>query len=168
MKITSVLPLALTQKYSALPPRDRRALLVLCVFLAAVILWRGIWLPLENATLHYSNAYKDAAADYAWMKAQAPKFPTPQPNVAMPALGTGNSITIITTTAELFQVRLSRTEPTQGDTIQVSIASAPFNRVISWLELLQREHRLNAVSAVFEKLPAETGHVSAQLTLAPI
>ncbi len=163
MKPPLILPVAMLQKYHALPPRDRRALLILGVFLAAVIFWKGVWQPLENATQFYREAYAGAVTDYAWMKAQAPQLQTLQTEIPSP--DKANAITVVTTTAQLFELPLSRIAPAQDGSIQVVIASAPFGRIISWLEPLQREHRIKAANVVFEKLPGNPGHVSAQLTL---
>lgn len=156
MKILSGHPIAM--RYHTLGAHDKRSLLILGVFLAAVTLWKGIWLPLDNAVMRYREEYTEAASDYAWMKAHAPHSQASPDN---------NFISKVTSSASLFQVNISSAQPVQNNAVQVIIVSVPFNSIISWLELLQREHGIKATRIMLEKSSNSPGHVSAQLTLEP-
>lgn len=146
------------QKYHMLSERDKRALLVLAIFLVAVILWRGIWLPLDNAIIRTREVYMSARSDYTWMKAHAPQPQSETDNTSL--------VSTVNSSASLLQLSIAHAEPMQDNTVQVTIAPAPFDLIISWLERLQREHRIKASRIMLEKSANSPGYVSAQLTLA--
>lgn len=157
-------PGSVSRWFLQLQPQEQRALKLLGVFLGAVMLWYGMWLPVQGARDRHEQSYRVALADLRWMKSQegAAKA-APVVNDA----GQGESLlSVATGSAQRFHIALSHAEPAEAGRLHVSLESVAFDALMLWLDALQREAGVHAVRVSFERQAERSGYVRVTLVLA--
>lgn len=166
MKYSFTLPDAATQWLARLQPQERRALMALAVFLAAIVLWFGVWAPLKNLRDAKEATYQSLLQDVRWMEAQAAQgsgVVAPADAKSMPE---GSSIlSLATAAAQGHHITLSRAEPAEDNRLHVTLESAPFSKVLTWLQELQGNYGIRAINVTLERKTGMPGYVSATLVL---
>lgn len=152
------------RKFQALMPRDQKAVTILAVFLAALFLWLGVWQPIEKSRTASLAAYQVASADLAWMQAHAAQI---QPSQAKVHAETPNLLTTVSDTATLYQLAISHAEPSDDGSLRISLENVAFDRLLAWLDSLQREHSVKPTLATIEGQPSSLGMVTTILVLRP-
>lgn len=150
-----------SQAYSALPPRERRALPGLAVFLGGMMAWQLLWLPLARERDRSEAHYRRSVTALRWMQAHAHEAGTV---TAKEAAAEGALLGVVTGSAAPFGITVNRAEPAQDGSLHVTLDHAVFPRLASWLAGLEREHGVRASQAVLEREDASPGHVRATLT----
>jgi general secretion pathway protein M len=128
--------------YETASPREQLSLKVLGGFLAIVALLLLVIMP-----LHHFNA--DAIADYRaqqetlqWMQANRSAIG----NSTLKPRAPGDSLlTLANQQARNFGLTIRRYEPSGDKALTMTLEQVPFNRVVQWLDALEREHGITAV-----------------------
>jgi general secretion pathway protein M len=161
------LPPPVLRWYGGLQPQERRALVFLLGFLALVMLWLQVWVPLREMRDKKEAAYLSSVRDVRWMQAQAPKeAASGAPDAAAPALPDGSSLlTLITASAQGVHITISHAEPVENDRLHLTLENVAFSRLLVWLEALQHDYGISATQVSVERVTAMPGYVSATLEL---
>jgi general secretion pathway protein M len=158
---------ALTQKlwarYELAAPREQLMLRVLGLFFLGLLLVFAIILP-----LHHFNA--DAIADYraqqdtlAWM--QSNRAAVGKAGAAPSARQPGDSVlTIANQSARTLGLGFKRYEPNGERGVNLWLEQVPFDQVVRWLELLERDFGVIAVDFSASRRD-EAGMVDVRLNL---
>lgn len=147
---------ALTGWLALRPARERWLLLACAALLAGLALQALVWRPM----LAQRDALTDRLARLDLAAAVLARAPV---QGAAPAPGAGPLNVVLTETAGAFALVIRRLEP-EGDRMRLVLEDAPFDRVLLWLEVLQRERGLVLASAELTRRPAP-GVVSVSLVV---
>lgn len=127
----------LYQRWQQLPARDRLALQLLGGFLALVLLYVGLWQPLQREVReardwHQSqrelHAYLQANAEQARQGATAPAAP----------LDASQLQGLVTSSAQQAGIAIDRYD-NDGAGLSLNLAGVPFARLLPWLAELERQ-----------------------------
>lgn len=149
-------------------PRERRALLLGLIAVVAVVLYAGVWQPLNREVGRLQSAVTRQQADLAWMKRAAAEVGKLRANQSRrPAADSGQSLLALVDAssrgAHLDKV-IRRLEPQGTDQVQVWIEGAGFDALARWLVGLQAQSGVEVTLASMEQ--KGVGTVDARLTLA--
>lgn len=162
MRFFSPLTSSVRRRWTRLETRERRALSLLVLVLCILLAWLGIWQPLQEARRHAEAQYHSKHADLDWMRAHANDIhATPTTRAETRPL-----LSIASELAGAFQLSLSQAEPLADGSVRISLTNSSFNRLVLWLEALQRTHGITASQLTITR-KTEPGMVDATLTLAP-
>jgi type II secretory pathway component PulM len=152
-------------RWTALPTRDRRLLVVAAALVLALAAWALLWQPMvRGAATMRAAVPRDAAAlaegrrqveEIAGL-ARAPAVPrSEEPRAALERILAGSGLRPAVTQLDW-----------QDGRARIVFAVVAFDRLVGVLEALQREGRLRVVEAVVTAR-VEPGSVRAEITLAP-
>jgi len=140
-------------------PRERSLLLVLATILLLWGSWAGIWLPLQQA--------RTAAQSEIWLYTElATRLrsagPTLQTAAASPIRSQPVQM-IVTITASESALQIRQIEQ-QGELTRVVLEAVDFNRLVQWLDRLERDAGVTVAAGRIERQTAP-GVVNARLSL---
>mgnify|MGYP000448124291 CR=1 FL=1 len=128
----------LGQRWQALAPRERLALVLLALFLLLVLLYLSLWRPVQQGLVTAREAYEQERALHAYMQAQAPLArslaSTPQSNLD-PARLQG----VVTASATEQGLTVERLDSAGDGSLEVSLQAAPFAQLLRWFVVLERQ-----------------------------
>lgn len=139
-------------------PRERVLLLLLALTSAGYALIAGLWLPLqaERDRLLQTIARYDRATMQLSDIAVTGLLPAPiTADMPLP--------TLITTTADSYQLTVSRLLPA-ADSVEITLENARFDAVVAWLHALEQEHALRILTLNLTRRP-EPGVVATTLSV---
>lgn len=144
--------------WSARTAREKVMLGLLAVLLAAYALFAAVWQPLqaERSTLMRDIARYTNASVALDALANAGLGPAPA-TIGMPLP------TLITTSAETYQLPISRLLPT-ADAVEITLENAPFELVLTWILALEQDHGLRIIALTITRRP-EPGLVATTLSV---
>ena len=154
---------ALTDKYFALSPRERRMVLIGAVALAGILLF-SVLLPLDHAVAKARARLEQKRADLTWMQ-----------TVGVPALrnapppGNGESLLVVvdrTAHESRLDTAMRGSEQGSGGSLSLRREKAPFDDLVGWLARLAQQNNVIIDSATIEK-SGDTGLVNAAIVLRP-
>lgn len=163
--VKSTLLRPLQERFQALPPRDQRAVMLLGMILGALFVWAGLWQPIERNRAMNLAAFQKFSADLGWMQSRAALVRAAPAAVAATARDGGTLLATATDTAALYQLTISHAEPADDGSLRLSMDNAAFAKILSWLEVLQREHQMTTADVTVERRGNAPGFVSVALTL---
>ena len=140
-------------------PRERSLLLVLATILLLWGSWAGIWLPLQQARTA-------AQSEIRLYTELATRLRTAGPTLQTPAAGTIRSQPvqmIVTITASESALQIRQIEQ-QGELTRVVLEAVDFNRLVQWLDRLERDAGVTVAAGRIERQTAP-GVVNARLSL---
>jgi len=140
-------------------PRERSLLLVLATILLLWGSWAGIWLPLQQARTA-------AQSEIRLYTELATRLRTAGPTLQTPAAGTIRSQPvqmIVTITASESALQIRQIEQ-QGEVTRVVLETVDFNRLVQWLDRLERDAGVTVAAGRIERQTAP-GVVNARLSL---
>ena len=140
-------------------PRERSLLLVLATILLLWGSWAGIWLPLQQARTA-------AQSEIRLYTELATRLRTAGPTLQTPAAGTIRSQPvqmIVTITASESALQIRQIEQ-QGEVTRVVLQTVDFNRLVQWLDRLERDAGVTVAAGRIERQTAP-GVVNARLSL---
>lgn len=154
----------LRAKWSVLPVRDRRALLLLGSFFAVVLLWLLLVSPFLGWQSGVRERLVTAQEDLAWMQQNAAL--AQQVGNAAPAgpAGGQSPATLVSSAARQAGINLQRFEPDGDARVRVSLEKVAFVDLMRWLVTLEQRHGL-VVQSLSADSDGSAGLVSARLTL---
>ena len=144
--------------WSARTGREQVLLGLLAFVLASYALFAAVWQPLqaERSTLMRDIARYTNAAVTLDAVANAGLGPAPvTSDMPLP--------TLITTSAETYQLPISRLLPT-ADAVEITLENAPFESVIAWILALEQDHGLRIITLTITRRP-EPGLVATTLSV---
>jgi general secretion pathway protein M len=126
------------QWYRDQSPRDQRVLQLLALFLAAVMLWLLVWVPVRDALAVARARHADALDDYRWILAHREEALA----VASARPGAGNRtgqalLSEVASSARRNSLTLNRFQPEGQDALAVSLDDVEFGALVLWLERLR-------------------------------
>lgn len=152
--------------WANLGPRDRRILTIGGIFLAVLLPWWLVWLPLTERVERMERSVSAQNADLAWMQAAAERVRGAHAGATPADRGDQSALSVIDRTAREGPLTgtVRRVQPEGTDTVRVWMEDAPFDDLILWLSILETRYGLRVTSLVVDRQPAE-GRVNARLSL---
>jgi len=153
------------QRLDAMPAKDRRALLLLTLFLAAIILIYAVLLPAHRYANEAAELHQQRAQILAWMQANEADARNLQAQPTKNTNPSGQSLlSLATQQAQSNNLSFKRFEPFGEGGLRVWLDDAPFNNLLQWLTQLQQQNGV-LVKQVNINRATQTGRVSAKLEL---
>ena len=152
--------------FESLDLRDRRMLIIGSALLGVMLFYVLVWEPLEDGveTLRKSNAEQQTRLQ--WMQQAVVEVKQLRGSSGRPAqLARGESLlAAIDRAASSNQLAdaLKRVQPDGSERARVWLEGASFDRLVHWVDSLQRQQGVRVVSRVFEARE-EVGRVDARL-----
>ncbi len=154
--------------FNGLEPRERLTLCVGGGIAAIILLYAILWLPVTRDVASLQDQVENQRSTARWMQSSATEVTalrgvraaTPRGNDGRPLL------TLVETTAKRAGLgeALNRVEPQGTNRARVWLELASFDQLLRWLAQIQRDHGVQAESAVVD--PQErVGRVNARLVL---
>ncbi len=149
----------LGQRWQQLPPRDRLALLGLGAFMAVVLIYLALWLPLQRDLQQSRAWYSQQRELHAYVLAHADQARqlAGQQQIDAEALHG-----LVTRSAQERGLSIERVD-SDATGVQVNLAPAPFANLLAWLQQLQAEG-VRFADVSLER--GDNGNVLARLSLA--
>jgi general secretion pathway protein M len=147
--------------WSARTARERTVVSVGAALVALALLWAMVLNPLTLRRAELERAVPEQRALLAWMES----LPTGSGNDTRATQGSLFAVVDRSARSTALAGTLSRIQPEGADTVRVWFDETPFNDLVTWLALLEREHGVR-VTAVAVDRTATPGRVSARVTLA--
>ena len=148
-----------------MPAKDRRALLLLTLFLAAIILIYAVLLPAHRYADEAAELHQQRAEILTWMQANeadARRLQTQPTKDTNP--GGQSLLSLATRHAQSNNLSFKRFEPFGEGGLRVWLDNAPFNNLLQWLTQLQQQNGV-LVKQVSIDRATQAGRVSAKLEL---
>jgi len=153
------------QQLDAMPAKDRRALLLLTLFLAAIILIYAVLLPAHRYANEASELHQQRAEILAWMQSNEAAARQLKTQPAKNTNPSGQSIlSLATQQAQSNNLSFKRFEPFDEGGLRVWLDNAPFNNLLQWLTALQQQNGV-LIKQVSIDRATQAGRVSAKLEL---
>jgi len=127
------------------------------------VLWLGIWKPVSDWREVEHNRFGNAQSTLDWMRAneaRAREFAQTGDAQA----GGRSLIPLITRSAEVQGLTLTRLQPETNGSVSVVLQAQPFNEVLRWLHQLEQNNGVNVSRVAFDT-DANPGYVNAQIRL---
>ena len=156
--------MSLLQRYQDLEQRDRKALLWLGLFLAAVMIIYGMILPSYHYYQGAKNRFFDQGELLVWVQDNAATVKSAQQNKQSERPKTP-LMQAVTGSVSRFGIEVNRLQP-EGDKLRAWITKAPFGKSLQWLTELTRENGIEIEQISVEKT-AKSGIVNIQCLLRP-
>lgn len=118
--------------WQQLPPRDRLALTVLGMFFVLVLFYAFVWLPLDRKLNAASARYHQEREFLAYLQEQAPLLRS-SAKKERSSLSAEQLQGVITSTAQQHGLLLERLDSDGNGRLQISMAQAPFEKVVRWV-----------------------------------
>jgi general secretion pathway protein M len=158
------LPASAPARWLASRERNEQwVILALAAISVLVVLWLGIWKPISDWREIEHNRFSNAQSTLDWMRANEAR--------ARELARAGNTeggerslIPLITRSAELQNLQLTRLQPEANGAVSVMLQSQPFNQVLRWLHQLEQNNGVTVARVSFDA-DAQPGLVSAQIRL---
>ena len=154
------------QRINAMPAKDRKALLLLTLFLAVIILVYAILLPAHRYANEAAELHQQRTEIFAWMQGNetaARKLPTQ--STKKPSASGESLLSLATGTAQNNDLNFKRFEPFGENGLRLWLEDAPFNNLLKWLTQLQQQKGV-LVKQVSIDRATENGRVNAKFELA--
>jgi type II secretory pathway component PulM len=154
------------------PRRERCIIIALAALVAVSLLWLWLWLPL---TRHLQQLQSSLPFAQAQLKQAQQQFsesvglssPLSYPP---PAPATTDARTAIQRAAAHFNiaagiVTLDVQQSTAQNTVSITFSTVPFDTLVQWIEMLQREEHFYVTAATLTPLTNAAGQLRAELIL---
>lgn len=150
--------------YLGLKERERKAVLLGGVAVAALVLVAGILMPLHASVAKARDLVESQREDLAWMQQNAPELRAANGTFTGPS--NESPIVLVDRTgreAGLSQ-SLRGTQPSGNSGVRVQLEAAPFDAVVSWLAALEQRHGV-AIESITIDRAAKPGLVNVSVAL---
>lgn len=152
--------------FDSLELRERRMLIVGGVLLAITLFYVAVWEPLEHGVEAQRQRNAEQQALLQWMQQAVSEVKQLRGASGRPAqLAKGQSLlAAIDRAARANQLggALKRVQPDGSNRARVWLEGASFDKLVRWIDSLQRRQGVRVVSSVFEARE-ESGRVDARL-----
>jgi general secretion pathway protein M len=150
--------------WSGLQPRERRIVIAGAGALALILLYAAIWLPLAGGRAELRGRVAENQATLNWMQ-QAVRQVQQLRGAGAARPATGQSLlALVDQTAKQQQLAgvVKRIEPAGQEGVRVWVEQAEFDTLLTWFELLQRDHNVRIKNITVER-GAVDGRVNARM-----
>jgi len=152
--------------FESLDPRERRMLIIGSALLGVMLFYLLAWEPLEHGVESLRKSHAEQRARLQWMQQAVAEVKQLRGSSGRPAqLAKGQSLlAAIDRAARSNQLgdALKRVQPDGSERARVWLEGASFDRLVRWVDSLQRQQGVRVVSSVFEARE-EVGRVDARL-----
>ena len=155
---------ALKAWFAGLKERERKMVLGGAVVLALLILVGGILMPLHTSVSNARAKIDAQREDLAWMEQNAAEIQAGGGSVV--ARVNESPIVLIDRTGREagLSEALRGTQPNGESGVRVQLEAAPFDKLISWLAVLEQRYGVNIESITVDRA-AKPGLVNASVSL---
>ena len=153
--------------WEGLQPRERLALAVGAVALLAALIYFSLWQPLMSAREEMRQEVTQQRALLRWMSGTASEAQQLRGSGAgSAALGGQSLLSLVDQSARKAGMGgvVKRVEP-DGKQVRIWLDGASFDKLVGWLEKLERDNGVHVVNATIERT-GSSGVVNARLRLA--
>ncbi|KQO44687.1 MAG: type II secretion system protein M [Pseudomonas sp.] len=126
------------QRWQQLPPRDRSILLWLAGGVALLLFYAFVWLPLERKVDASNARYQQEREFLSYLQEQAPTLRRVGPHARL-SLSPERLQGLVTSTAQQHGLVLERLDSEGGGRLLISLAQAPFDKIVRWLQELEEK-----------------------------
>jgi len=142
---------------------EQRVIVGLAAATVLTVLWLGIWKPVSDWREVEANRFRNAQATLDWMRANEAR--ARELAATRSAQGGERSLMpMITRSAEVQGVQLTRLQPEAGGSVSVVLQAQPFNEVVRWLYQLEQNNGVSVARVAFDA-DTNPGFVNAQIRL---
>lgn len=127
----------LKSMFLQLSGREQRLVMISAGLIVVAIFYWGIWSPLNTSIDRAQKAVKNQTELLAWVQKNANRAMQLRSSSGAKSSLSGSLPQAVNQSASRMKIIISRMQP-QGDEIQVWIDQAPFNDLLSWLQLLEK------------------------------
>jgi len=155
------------RQYDALPSRDQKALLALCVALALAILFFLVWSPAHSFAKQQEANLSSGKELLSWVKANemvARSLVADTSKGSSKILDSQSLVSTVSANAQKHKIKLKRFEPSGERKVRVWLEKVPFNNVIVWLRDLNSTYNIE-VSQISIDRDEKGGLVNVRITL---
>ena len=142
---------------------EQRIILGLAALTFITVLWLGIWKPVSDWRAVEHNRFSNAQATLDWMRANETRARELARSRSTQS-GERSLMPLITRSAEVQGLQLTRLQPEAGGSVSVVLQAQPFNDVVRWLHQLEQNNGITVARVAFDA-DANPGFVNAQLRL---
>jgi general secretion pathway protein M len=150
-----------------LEPRERLVLAVGAAVSLVLVLYAGLWYPVQSQIERLERSVAEQSATVEWMKVAAREVEQLRSSsVARRAGDGGPLLTLVEQSARRagLGTALSRVEPQGATQVRVWLEAAPFDAMIGWLGQVRESQGVEVESVVLDP-QQEPGLVNARLVL---
>lgn len=153
----------------ALSERDRRLGLLALLGMVGLLVWLGMWRPIDSSRSQWVDRTQRATGELVWMQqasVQAAQLrgPDGQGSVAR-SRGNLSLLALVEQTARTGGLgqAFRRGEASGNDQLRVWFENAPFESLLGWLTILENDYAVSVDDAALDR--TGTGTVDARLLL---
>jgi len=153
------------ERFGAMEPRDRLAAKSLAIFVAGVVAYFGMWLPLHTFSTDARSDRNDNRDLYTWMMATRQQAVTADRGAGaeLRARSGQTLLTRVSRTAQQNQIQPNRLQP-EGQNVSVWFDAVAFNSLMRWLQDLERKEGISVQSISVDRQD-KPGLVNARIVL---
>ena len=151
-------------RYRALERRDRLALNSLSAFLGLIILYLGIWSPVQDYLAVSRADHQHQQSLLGYLKSTEQQARAVSGNGAATRASGQNLLTSVSRAAQGVDIKPSRMQPEGSDAVSVWFEAVPFTRLMLWLERLESSQGI-VVRQISIDRQDQPGQVSARIVL---
>lgn len=132
------------ETFNQLPLRIRQVIILLSVLLTVLLAIYGLLLPAQHFADEAAQQYRKRHGLLTWMRANESKARAlNQTEQAQEKVVKDSLLSTLADTAQRQQISFKRFEPREGNELRVWLENVPFNKLILWLDSLQRLHGID-------------------------
>ena len=149
-------------------PQDKTAILITTSVVGLLLIYLFAWLPFNKQINAKRALVESQLATLNWMKQSATEIQS------LRGRQTGNHnrannealLTLVDRTAKQNHLRkyIQRLKPQDNDSVQLWLENAPFDSLIQWLAILNKQYEINLDTISIERQQS-SGLIDARLTL---
>jgi|TARA_B110000495_G_C22871146_1_gene508019 general secretion pathway protein M len=156
----------LMKHYHELEKRERMAVLSLSIFLVGVVLYAGIWAPVNSYTLEAQIDHDRYLKLLTYLKSTESQARSSSENQSTGKAAGQSLLSSVSKSARSVGINPSRLQPEGSDAVSVWFDAVAFTKLMLWLERLESGQGIVVQQITIDRrdLP---GQVSARLVLRP-
>ena len=156
----------LMKQFKELERRERAAVLSLSIFFFGVVLYAGIWAPLNSYALEARVDHDRYLSLLTYLKSTESQARNASDNQGAGMTGGQSLLSAVSKSARSVGINPSRLQPEGGETVSVWFDAVPFTKLMLWLERLESEQGIVVQQITIDRRDVP-GQVSARLVLRP-
>ncbi len=150
------------RSYAIREPNERLIIVVVVTLIICSLLYLLLWQPLASWSASAAEAHEREQSLNDWMLLNEKEARERVLDGGPKTTGEG-LLTIVSRTADKAQLKLTRFQP-ESDGVSVVLQKQPFNDVLSWLNVLEKEEGVLVVQASVDA-DSLSGRVNARFSL---
>ncbi|HEB27691.1 MAG TPA: type II secretion system protein M [Porticoccus sp.] len=153
----------LAERYALFSVRDQWAIKLLAAFFAVMVLFSSVLIPASDYKAEAEAHYRSSLDSLNWMQVNRIYFS--ESNALHAQRDPGQSLLgLANKTAKGYQLSFKRYQPVGDSGLSLWLDDVPFNKVILWLERLDKKHGIRVKEIAVDR-QQKKGLVSVRLVL---